>query len=37
MSSIDLNAYLKARIRTVRDWPTPGVNFRDVTTLFHDP
>jgi adenine phosphoribosyltransferase len=37
MSSIDLNAYLKARIRTVRDWPKPGVNFRDVTTLFHDP
>ncbi len=29
--------YLKARIRTVRDWPQPGVNFRDVTTLFNDP
>ncbi len=29
--------YLKSRIRTVRDWPIPGVNFRDVTTLFNDP
>ncbi len=27
---------IKARVRTVRDWPKPGVNFRDVTTLFHD-
>jgi adenine phosphoribosyltransferase len=29
-------ADLKSRIRTVRDWPKPGVNFRDVTTLFQD-
>ncbi|PTY06365.1 adenine phosphoribosyltransferase [Opitutaceae bacterium EW11] len=28
---------IKASIRTVRDWPKVGVNFRDVTTLFHDP
>lgn len=28
---------IKSRIRTVRDWPKVGVNFRDVTTLFHDP
>lgn len=21
----------------MRNWPKPGVNFRDVTTLFHDP
>jgi adenine phosphoribosyltransferase len=28
---------LKCRIRTVRDWPKPGINFRDVTTLFQDP
>lgn len=33
----DLDTYLKPRIRTVRDWPLPGVNFRDITTLFHDP
>ena len=29
--------FLKSRIRTVRDWPKPGINFRDVTTLFQDP
>ncbi len=28
---------IKAKVRTVRDWPKVGVNFRDVTTLFHDP
>jgi adenine phosphoribosyltransferase len=27
---------LKSKVRTVRDWPKPGVNFRDVTTLFQD-
>ena len=37
MNPADLSSYLKARIRTVRDWPKVGVNFRDVTTLFHDP
>lgn len=28
---------IKSKVRTVRDWPKVGVNFRDVTTLFHDP
>jgi adenine phosphoribosyltransferase len=37
MEPVDLSDYLKSRIRTVRDWPKVGVNFRDVTTLFHDP
>lgn len=37
MSHLDPAATIKERIRTVRDWPLPGVNFRDVTTLFHDP
>lgn len=37
MDPLDLSEFLKARIRTVRDWPKVGVNFRDVTTLFHDP
>jgi adenine phosphoribosyltransferase len=37
MPNIDPAADLKAKIRTIRDWPKPGVNFRDVTTLFHDP
>lgn len=37
MNSSELAAFLKARVRTVRDWPKPKVNFRDVTTLFGDP
>lgn len=37
MNTAELSAYLKARVRTVRDWPKPAVNFRDVTTLFSDP
>ncbi|MGF1531752.1 MAG: adenine phosphoribosyltransferase [Puniceicoccaceae bacterium] len=27
---------VKGAIRTVRDWPVAGVNFRDVTTLFQN-
>lgn len=37
MNSAELAAFLKTRVRTVRDWPKPKVNFRDVTTLFGDP
>jgi adenine phosphoribosyltransferase len=37
MNPPELAAFLKARVRTVRDWPKPQVNFRDVTTLFGDP
>lgn len=37
MNPPDLAAFLKARVRTVRDWPKPRVNFRDVTTLFGNP
>ena len=37
MNPPELAAFLKARVRTVRDWPKPRVNFRDVTTLFGDP
>jgi len=29
-------SYLKARIRTVPDWPSPGVQFRDITPLLQD-
>jgi adenine phosphoribosyltransferase len=32
---MDANS-LKSMIRTVRGWPKPGINFRDVTTLFQD-
>lgn len=27
---------LKARIRTIPDWPEPGVQFRDITPLLRD-
>ena len=37
MNDSDLASFLKTRVRTVRDWPKAGVNFRDVTTLFSDP
>lgn len=37
MNPSELAAFLKQRVRTVRDWPKPQVNFRDVTTLFGDP
>ena len=37
MAYPDTESYLKARIRTVHNWPHAGINFRDVTTLFHDP
>ncbi|HVU32987.1 MAG TPA: adenine phosphoribosyltransferase [Opitutaceae bacterium] len=36
MNPVELAQFLKARVRTVRDWPKPKVNFRDVTTLFAD-
>ncbi len=37
MNPQELARFLKSRVRTVRDWPKPKVNFRDVTTLFSDP
>lgn len=37
MNPTELATFLKARVRTVRDWPKPKVNFRDVTTLLGDP
>lgn len=29
--------YLRTHIRTVPDWPTPGVQFRDITPLLQNP
>ena len=29
--------YIRDRIRTVPDWPQPGVQFRDITPLLQDP
>ena len=33
----DPGAYIKAHIRTVPDWPAPGVQFRDITPLLSNP
>ena len=33
----DPGPYLKQHIRTVPDWPAPGVQFRDITPLLQDP
>jgi adenine phosphoribosyltransferase len=31
-----INQYLRDHIRTVPDWPAPGVQFRDITPLLQD-
>ncbi|MFN5097959.1 MAG: adenine phosphoribosyltransferase [Limnohabitans sp.] len=37
MDDLNVNNYLKSHIRTVPDWPAPGVQFRDITPLLQDP
>ena len=37
MHAPDVNAYLRQHIRTVPDWPAPGVQFRDITPLLQNP
>ena len=37
MQSLSVNQYLKSHIRTVPDWPAPGVQFRDITPLLQNP
>ena len=32
-----VSQYLKGHIRTVPDWPAPGVQFRDITPLLQNP
>ena len=32
----DISALLKTKIRTARNWPKPGINFRDVSGVFAD-
>lgn len=32
-----VSEFLKAHVRTVPDWPAPGVQFRDITPLLQDP
>jgi adenine phosphoribosyltransferase len=37
MGDLNVNDDLKSHIRTVPDWPAPGVQFRDITPLLQDP
>jgi len=34
---LNVNDYLRRHIRTVPDWPAPGVQFRDTTPLLQNP
>ncbi len=36
MHNFSVNQYLRDHIRTVPDWPAPGVQFRDITPLLQD-
>ena len=36
MPSFDVPQYLRDHIRTVANWPAPGVQFRDITPLLQD-
>lgn len=36
MQHLSVNQYLRKHIRTVPNWPTPGVQFRDITPLLQD-
>ncbi len=36
MQHLSINQYLRDHIRTVPDWPTPGVQFRDITPLLQN-
>lgn len=37
MDEVRVNDFLKSHIRTVPNWPAPGVQFRDITPLLQDP
>ena len=37
MTVMNVHEFLKSHIRTVPDWPAPGVQFRDITPLLQDP
>jgi len=36
MQNMSVTQYLRDHIRTVPDWPAPGVQFRDITPLLQD-
>ena len=37
MTAMNVHEFLKSHIRTVPDWPAPGVQFRDITPLLQNP
>jgi adenine phosphoribosyltransferase len=37
LSHQTMSQYLRSHIRTVPDWPAPGVQFRDITPLLQNP
>ena len=37
MTAMNVHDFLKSHIRTVPDWPAPGVQFRDITPLLQEP
>ncbi|HBH39381.1 MAG TPA: adenine phosphoribosyltransferase [Curvibacter sp.] len=37
MQDRSITDYLRSHIRTVPDWPAPGVQFRDITPLLQNP
>lgn len=36
MQYLSINQYLREHIRTVPNWPAPGIQFRDITPLLQD-
>lgn len=37
MQNFNVSQYLKNHIRTVPNWPAPGIQFRDITPLLQNP
>ena len=37
MTAMNVHDFLRDHIRTVSNWPAPGVQFRDITPLLQDP
>ena len=37
MTALNVHEFLRDHIRTVPDWPAPGVQFRDIMPLLQDP
>ena len=37
LTHLTVSQYLKNHIRTIPDWPAPGVQFRDITPLLQNP